>query len=82
MEAALLPWCGIPVLTALRLSFNRISPGWSASQGMDAAAGRLRHAVTDAVVSLVQPGFRALSALLDLPMRDVRLVLPGCPGLR
>ena len=80
MEAALLPWCGMAVLTALCLSFKSDFP-WLVSfpKEWTLPLAAYVNAVTDAVVSLVQPGFRTLSALLDLPMRDVRLVLAWLP---
>ena len=68
------------VLTALCLSFKSDFP-WLVSfpKEWTLPLAAYVNAVTDAVVSLVQPGFRALSALLDLPMRDVRLVLAWLP---
>src|SRR3954468_1064577 len=80
VKAALLPWCAMAVLTALCLSFKSDFP-WLVSfpKEWTLPLAAYVNAMTDAVFSLVQPGFRALSALLDLPMRDVRLVLAWLP---
>lgn len=80
IEPALLPWCGLAVLTALCLLLKPDLP-WLVNfpkEWMLPLAAYI-NAVTDAVVSVVQPAFRALSALLDAPMRGARLALAWLP---
>ncbi len=80
MEPALLPWCGLLALIALCLVLKTDFPWlvtfpkeWTLPLAMGV------NAVTDAVVSIVQPAFRALSAMLEAPMRGVRSALLWLP---
>ncbi|UCI32265.1 ABC transporter permease [Mesorhizobium sp. B4-1-4] len=80
VEPALLPWCGLTVLAVLCLALKTDLP-WLVTFPKEwtlpfAPAINL---VTDAVVTVVQPAFRALSAVLDAPMRGARLVLVWLP---
>lgn len=80
IEPALLPWCGFLALTALCLVLKAAFP-WLVTfpkeWTLPLAAGV--NIVTDAVVTVVQPAFRALSAMLEAPMRGARLVLVWLP---
>ncbi|MER9234557.1 ABC transporter permease subunit [Mesorhizobium sp. M0622] len=80
IEPALLPWCALIALTALCLVLKTDFP-WLVTfpkeWTLPLAAGV--NAVTDAVVTVVQPAFRALSAALEAPMRGARLVLVWLP---
>lgn len=80
IEPALLPWCGFLAVTALCLLLKTAFP-WLVTfpkeWTLPLAAGV--NIVTDAVVTVVQPGFRALSAMLEAPMRGARLVLVWLP---
>jgi glycine betaine/proline transport system permease protein len=80
MEPAVLPWCGFLVLTVLCLVLKTDFPWlvvfpkeWTVSL----AAGA--NMITDAVVPVVQPAFRAVSALLEAPMRGARIALLWLP---
>ena len=77
---ALLPWCGLAVLTALCLLLKAELP-WLVTfpKEWTLPLAAFLNAVTDAVVSAVQPAFRALSAMLDAPMRGARLALAWLP---
>jgi glycine betaine/proline transport system permease protein len=80
IEPASLPWCALIVLTALCAVLKTEFP-WLVTfpkeWTLPIAAGV--NAVTDAVVTVVQPAFRALSAALEAPMRGARLVLVWLP---
>ncbi|PTE07097.1 ABC transporter permease [Mesorhizobium helmanticense] len=80
IEPALLPWCGFLAVTALCLLLKTAFP-WLVTfpkeWTLPLAAGV--NIVTDAVVTVVQPGFRALSAMLEAPMRGARLALVWLP---
>lgn len=80
LEPALLPWCGLAVLAALCLLLKTDFP-WLVTfpKEWTLPLAAYLNAVTDAVVAVVQPAFRALSALLDAPMRGVRLSLAWLP---
>lgn len=80
MEPALLAWCALAGLTALCLLLKADFP-WLVSfpKGWTLPLADYVNAVTNAVVAVVQPAFRALSALLDAPMRGARLVLGWLP---
>ncbi|TGQ27982.1 ABC transporter permease subunit [Mesorhizobium sp. M00.F.Ca.ET.220.01.1.1] len=77
---ALLPWCGLGVLTVLCLFLKTELP-WLVNFPKEWTLPLASYitAVTDAVVAVIQPGFRALSALLDAPMRGARLALAWLP---
>ncbi|RAZ91274.1 glycine/betaine ABC transporter permease [Mesorhizobium hawassense] len=77
---ALLPWCGLGVLTVLCLLLKTELP-WLVNfpKQWTLPLASYINAVTDAVVAVIQPGFRALSALLDAPMRGARLALAWLP---
>ena len=80
IEPDLLPWCALIVLTELCLVLKTAFP-WLVTfpkeWTLPLAAGI--NVVTDAVVTVVQPAFRALSAALEAPMRGARLVLVWLP---
>ena len=80
MEPALIAWCALAALTALCLLLKADFP-WLVNfpKGWTLPLADYVNAVTDAVVAVVQPAFRALSALLDAPMRGARLVLGWLP---
>ncbi|WP_296744343.1 proline/glycine betaine ABC transporter permease [Mesorhizobium sp.] len=80
VEPALLPWCGLAVLAALCLLLKTDFP-WLVTfpKEWTLPMAAYLNAVTDAVVAVVQPAFRALSALLDAPMRGVRVALAWLP---
>ncbi|CDX41910.1 Glycine betaine/proline ABC transporter, permease protein [Mesorhizobium plurifarium] len=77
---ALLPWCALAVLTALCLLLKTELP-WLVNFPKEWTLPMTTYinAVTDVVVAVIQPGFRALSALLDAPMRGARLALAWLP---
>ncbi|TPI20556.1 ABC transporter permease subunit [Mesorhizobium sp. B4-1-1] len=77
---ALVPWCGLAVLTVLCLLLKTELP-WLVSfpKEWTLPLATYINAVTDIVVAVIQPGFRALSALLDAPMRGARLALAWLP---
>jgi glycine betaine/proline transport system permease protein len=80
IEAGLLPWCVLIVFAALCFVLKADFPWlvtFPASWTLPLAA-RL-NVVTDAVVPVIQPAFRAVSALLESPMRGVRLALEWLP---
>ena len=80
MEPALLPWCALIVLTMLCLALKTNFP-WLVTfpkeWTLPLAVGV--NTVTDAVATVVQPAFRALSAALEAPMRGARFVLVWLP---
>ncbi|MDX8506418.1 ABC transporter permease [Mesorhizobium captivum] len=80
VDPALLPWCGMVLLTALCLLLKTEFP-WLVAfpKEWTLPLATQVNAVTDAVVAVVQPAFRALSALLDAPMRGARLALAWLP---
>lgn len=80
VDPALLPWCALAVLTALCLFLKTDFP-WLVNfpKAWTLPLAAQVNAVTDAVVAVVQPAFRALSAMLDAPMRGARLVLAWLP---
>ncbi|MDX8444423.1 ABC transporter permease [Mesorhizobium captivum] len=80
VDPALLPWCGMVLLTALCLLLKTEFP-WLVAfpKEWTLPLAAYVNAVTDAVVAVVQPAFRALSALLDAPMRGARLALAWLP---
>jgi len=80
VEPALLPWCGLAVLAALCLLLKADFP-WLVTfpKEWTLPLAAYLNTVTDAVVAVVQPAFRALSALLDAPMRGVRVALAWLP---
>ncbi|WP_192251108.1 ABC transporter permease [Mesorhizobium silamurunense] len=80
VDPALLPWCGLALLTALCLLLKTQFP-WLVNFPKEWTPPLAAHlnAVTDAVVAVVQPAFRALSAMLDAPMRGARLALAWLP---
>src|SRR5262245_47677378 len=80
VEPALLPWCGLDVLTGLCLLL-KADFAWLVTfpKQWTLPLAAYVNAVTDAVVPVVQPAFRALSALLDAPMRGARLALAWLP---
>ncbi|MGX5841772.1 ABC transporter permease [Mesorhizobium sp. ArgA1] len=80
IEPALLPWCAFILLTALCFILKTDFP-WLVTFPKEWAVpfAPAINAVTDAVVTVVQPAFRALSAVLDAPMRGARLVLVWLP---
>ncbi|PBB17971.1 ABC transporter permease subunit [Mesorhizobium sp. WSM4313] len=80
VEPALLPWCGLAVLTALCLLLKTELP-WLVNfpKQWTLPLATYINAVTDIVVAVIQPAFRALSALLDAPMRGARLALAWLP---
>jgi len=72
-EPALLVWCGVFLFSALCLLLKSRYPwlvtfpsGWTLP-----LAGAI-NTVTDSIVPVLQPAFRAVSAMLDWPMRSVR----------
>ncbi|MDX8526561.1 ABC transporter permease subunit [Mesorhizobium sp. MSK_1335] len=77
---ALVPWCGLAVLTVLCLLLKTDLP-WLVNFPKEWTLPLASYvdAVTDAVVAVIQPGFRTLSALLDAPMRGARLALAWLP---
>lgn len=80
VDPGLLAWCGAIAFTVLCLALKARLP-WLVTFPKDwvlpIAAGV--NAVSDAVVPLVQPAFRAFSAFLDWPMRAVRAGLVWLP---
>ncbi|MBN9221854.1 MAG: ABC transporter permease subunit [Mesorhizobium sp.] len=80
IEPGLLPWCVFMVLTALCLVLKTDFP-WLVTfpKEWTLPLAPAINAVTDAVVTVVQPVFRALSAVLDAPMRGARTVLVWLP---
>ncbi|MDX8482922.1 ABC transporter permease subunit [Mesorhizobium sp. VK24D] len=80
MDPALLPWCALAVLTALCLLLRAELP-WLVNfpKEWTLPLAVYVNAATDAIVAVVQPAFRALSAMLDAPMRGARLVLAWLP---
>lgn len=80
LEPGLLPWCGFILFSLLCLALKPHLP-WLAAFPQDwtlpLAAGV--NVVTDQVVGVVQPVFRAVSAMLEVPMRGVRLALEWLP---
>jgi glycine betaine/proline transport system permease protein len=80
IEPALLPWCAFVVLTALCLVLKTDFP-WLVTfpKEWTLPLAPAINALTDAIVSVVQPAFRALSAVLDAPMRGARRVLVWLP---
>ncbi|WP_181178435.1 ABC transporter permease subunit [Mesorhizobium sp. B4-1-3] len=80
MEPALLPWCGLAVLAGLCLLLKNELP-WLVNfpKQWTLPLATYINAVTDIVVAVIQPGFRALSVLLDAPMRGARLALAWLP---
>lgn len=80
VDPALLPWCALAVLTALCLLLKADFP-WLVNFPKESTLPLAAQvdAVTDAVVAVVQPAFRALSAFLDAPMRGARLALAWLP---
>ncbi|MDX8498561.1 ABC transporter permease subunit [Mesorhizobium sp. VK4C] len=80
VDPAFLPWCGLALLTALCLLLKTEFP-WLVAfpKEWTLPLAAQVNAVTDAVVAVVQPAFRALSALLDAPMRGARLALAWLP---
>ncbi|WFP76523.1 ABC transporter permease subunit [Mesorhizobium sp. WSM4906] len=80
VDPALLPWCALAVLTALCLLLKANFP-WLVNFPKEWTLPLAAYvdAVTDAVVAVVQPAFRALSAFLDAPMRGARLALAWLP---
>ncbi|RVC70063.1 glycine/betaine ABC transporter permease, partial [Mesorhizobium sp. M00.F.Ca.ET.038.03.1.1] len=77
---ALVPWCALAVLTALCLILKTEFP-WLVNfpKEWTLPLASYINAVTNVAVAVIQPGFRALSALLDAPMRGARLVLAWLP---
>lgn len=77
---ALVPWCGLGVLTVLCLLLKAELP-WLVNfpKEWTLPLATYINAVTDVVVAVIQPAFRALSALLDAPMRGARLALAWLP---
>ncbi|WP_217571513.1 proline/glycine betaine ABC transporter permease [Mesorhizobium sp. GbtcB19] len=77
---ALLPWCGLGVLTMLCLLLKTELP-WLVNFPKEWTLPLASYidAMTDVVVAVIQPGFRALSALLEAPMRGARLALAWLP---
>jgi glycine betaine/proline transport system permease protein len=80
VDAQLLLWCAVLFLAALCLALKPSIP-WLGTYPADwtlplAAAV---NSVADAVVPIVRPVFRALSALLDVPMRAMRQALEWLP---
>jgi glycine betaine/proline transport system permease protein len=80
MGSALLAWCALAVLTAL-CSLLKTDFPWLVNfpKGWTLPLADYVNAVTNAMVTVVQPAFRALSALLDAPMRGARLALGWLP---
>jgi len=80
MEPALLGWCALALLTALCFLLKADFP-WLVNfpKGWTLPLADYVNAVTNAVVTVVQPAFRALSALLDAPMRGARLAFGWLP---
>lgn len=80
VEPAFLPWCGLAVLTALCLLLKTELP-WLVNfpKQWTLPLATYINAVTDIVVAVIQPAFRALSALLDAPMRGARLAVAWLP---
>ncbi|MER8826779.1 ABC transporter permease subunit [Mesorhizobium sp. M0938] len=80
IEPALLPWCALIVLTVLCLALKADFP-WLLTfpKQWTLPLAAAVNTVTDAVVTVVQPAFRALSAALEAPMRGARLVLVWLP---
>ncbi|BCM16816.1 ABC transporter permease [Mesorhizobium sp. J8] len=80
MEPALLPWCVLAVLTALCLLLKTELP-WLINfpKEWTLPLATYINAATDILVAVIQRGFRALSALLDAPMRGARLALAWLP---
>lgn len=80
VDPALLPWCALAVLTALCLLLRAELP-WLVNfpKEWTLPLAVYVNAATDAIVAVVQPAFRALSAMLDAPMRGARLVLAWLP---
>lgn len=80
VEPAVLPWCGLAVLAVLCLLLKADLP-WLVSfpKEWTLPLAAYLNTVTDAVVAVVQPAFRALSAMLDAPMRGARLALAWLP---
>jgi len=74
------PWCGALLFTALCLALKGPLP-WLVAYPPDwtLPLATWVNVVTDAVVGVVQPFFRALSALLDTPMRTMRQALEWLP---
>ncbi|RWM41125.1 proline/glycine betaine ABC transporter permease [Mesorhizobium sp.] len=79
-DPGLLPWCALAVLTALCLLLKAELP-WLVNfpKEWTLPVAAYVNAVTDAVVAIVRPAFRALSAMLDAPMRGARLALAWLP---
>lgn len=77
---ALLPWCALAVLTVLCLLLKTELP-WLVNfpKEWTLPLATYINAVTDVVVAVIQPAFRALSALLEAPMRGARLALAWLP---
>ena len=80
VDLGLLAWCGAIAVALLCLALKTRLP-WLVTFPKDwtlpIAAGI--NAISDAVVPLVQPTFRAFSALLDWPMRAIRARLVWLP---
>ncbi|RWM27444.1 ABC transporter permease subunit [Mesorhizobium sp.] len=79
-DPGLLPWCALAVLTALCLLLKAELP-WLVNfpKEWTLPLAAYVNAATDAVVAIIQPAFRALSAMLDAPMRGARLALAWLP---
>jgi glycine betaine/proline transport system permease protein len=77
---ALLSWCGLAALTVACLLLKTELP-WLVNfpKEWTLPLAAYVNAATDAVVAVIQPAFRALSALLDAPMRGARLALAWLP---
>jgi glycine betaine/proline transport system permease protein len=80
IEPAPLPWCALIVLTVLCFALKTDFP-WLVTfpKEWTLPLAAAVNTVTDAVVTVVQPAFRALSAALEAPMRGARLVLVWLP---
>lgn len=79
-EPAMLVWLGLLLLAVASLALRSIMP-WLVTlpPGWTLPLADWINAVTDTVLPVLQPPFRALSALLDWPMRSLRAGLDWLP---
>ncbi|RWN01023.1 MAG: ABC transporter permease subunit [Mesorhizobium sp.] len=80
VKLIVLPWCGLGILTGLCLLL-RVDFPWLVTfpKEWTLPLAAYVNVATDAAVPVFQPAFRALSAMLDAPMRAARLALAWLP---